>query len=76
LRRAVVTPEVSEADERLYLAGQTVGAGTYREIRSGREVVITTRGTLPATFDGRVAEYVRRTPVWAEIRRGARALGK
>jgi hypothetical protein len=44
--------------EKLLLAGRTVPAGAYREVESGRVVVLDTEERLPASLDGRVACYL------------------
>mgnify|MGYP003336139185 CR=1 FL=1 len=46
------------ADESLFLAGQRVPPGVYREISTNREVCFEQEDTLPASLDGRVACYV------------------
>lgn len=46
------------ADDTLFLAGQQVPAGTYREISTNREVYLEKEDILPASLDGRVACYV------------------
>jgi hypothetical protein len=51
------------------LAGQRAPAGTYREIDSGREVIVEDGGVLPAFCDGKVAAYVRCPEKWGEINR-------
>jgi hypothetical protein len=53
-------------------AGMYVTAGAYRDVESGRDVVLVQDGVLPAAFDGRVAVYVLRPPTWGEIARSRR----
>jgi hypothetical protein len=48
----------------VYLAGERVPAGTYREVESGREIQLDTEDYLPATLDGRVAAYVNLLYTW------------
>lgn len=43
----------------LFLAGERVPAGTYRQIGGNREVLLATEDWLPASLDGRVACYER-----------------
>jgi hypothetical protein len=43
----------------LYLAGERVPPGVYREISSRREVRLEREDYLPASLDGRVACYQR-----------------
>lgn len=52
--------------EELYLAGQQVVAGLYREIESGREIHLAEEDFLPASLNGRVAAYVRVRHTWAQ----------
>jgi hypothetical protein len=52
----------------VFVAGQVVPPGVYRRINSRREVRLNEKGILPATCDGRVAIYERRTHTWAELR--------
>jgi len=54
-------------EEELYLAGERVPAGLYRQIGSLREVCLDHEDVLPASLDGRVACYrwVRHT--WSQI---------
>jgi hypothetical protein len=50
----------------LYLAGERVPAGLYRDVESGREIRLETEDYLPATLDGRVAAYVCLLSIWGE----------
>jgi len=43
----------------LFLAGEVVPPGAYREINGGRMVELKTVDVLPATLDGHVACYSR-----------------
>ena len=45
-------------NDELYLAGQLVAAGLYKEIETGREVRLDRADSLPATHNGRVGAYV------------------
>ena len=46
-----------------YTAGSRVPAGRYRRVdASGRDVEMAEAGPLPASFDGRVALYVKVAP--------------
>ena len=49
------------------LAGQSVPAGIYRNVETGREVVMENDGILPGACDGRVAVYTRRPATWGEL---------
>lgn len=59
--------------EELYLAGEKVMPGTYRQVGGGREVRIEKEDFLPASLDGRVACYQRVQSTWAELAESARA---
>jgi hypothetical protein len=63
-------------DSSVFVAGQVVPPGVYRQINSRREVQLNEQGILPATCDGRVAVYERRTRTWAELRSEVRAEGE
>lgn len=54
-----VKREVDPILGELFLAGERVEAGAYREIVSGRIVCIRPGETLPASLDGTVACYTR-----------------
>ena len=47
------------AEGEIYLAGQRVPAGHYRQIEGGRKVDLVEEDLLPASLDGRVACYER-----------------
>jgi hypothetical protein len=50
-------PEFRE--DTLYLAGERVAPGLYRQIDGSRELPFEQEGYLPASLDGRVACYTR-----------------
>ncbi len=54
------------ADE-LFLAGERVLPGTYRQVGGGREIRLEREDVLPASLDGRVACYKRVQNTWAQI---------
>ena len=60
-------PEHEGTDQVLFTAGQRVPGGRYRELESGRMIILDTDDTLPASLDGRVACYVRLSPGWAKL---------
>lgn len=60
----------------LYLAGERVPAGTYREVESGREIRLETEGFLPAILDGRVAAYMSVLYTWGQIQNSAGKSGE
>jgi hypothetical protein len=41
----------------LYLAGERVPRGVYRQVETQREIVLDREDTLPGSLDGRVACY-------------------
>lgn len=52
--------------DELYLAGERVPSGLYREIGTGRLVKLDEEDVLPASLDGRVATYVCVRYTWHE----------
>jgi len=50
----------------LFLAGERVPPGLYRQIGSGRQIHVTSEDYLPASLDGRVACYVR-VRTWGQM---------
>lgn len=50
--------------DELYLAGQAVPSGLYREIHTGREIHLKEEDFLPASLDGRVAAYICVRHTW------------
>lgn len=50
----------------LYLAGERVPAGAYRQVETHRVVRLDHEDHLPASLDGRVACYVRLAPSWRQ----------
>jgi hypothetical protein len=58
----------------VYVAGQKVAPGAYRDIDSGRVVILEDPGILPAACDGHVAVYKLRPPTWGELHRAHREL--
>jgi hypothetical protein len=53
------TREIDPLMGELYLAGETVPPGAYREINGGRMVELEKPDILPASLDGHVACYSR-----------------
>lgn len=49
----------------LFLAGEYVSAGVYRNLRTGRELHLAEDGFLPPSFDGNVAVYALAPRTWA-----------
>lgn len=56
-----------ESSEEVFVAGERVRPGIYRQIGSRREVQLETEDTLPASLDGRVACYERVRGTWAQM---------
>ncbi len=48
-----------QTDGEIYLAGERVPAGNYRQIEGDREVRLAREDFLPGSLDGRVACYER-----------------
>src|SRR5262245_60707291 len=57
-------PESDQFADELYLAGERVPRGTYKQLGSNRRFVMEQNGVLPASMDGRVACYVRLDHSW------------
>jgi hypothetical protein len=53
--------------DRLYHAGETVHAGSYQNVETGRTVCMDGDGELPPSFDGHVAAYIERHKCWGEV---------
>jgi hypothetical protein len=52
--------------EEVFLAGHMVPAGVYRQVDSHREVKVKLGESLPASYDGHVAEYIRCPELWGD----------
>lgn len=63
-------PESDQFADELYLAGERVPRGTYKQLGSNRQLVLEQDDTLPATMDGRVACYVRMDHSWEPVQSG------
>ncbi len=59
-------PSQFEWDE-VFLAGQRVLPGRYRDLETGRVIELNQEETLPASLDGRVASYTRTPPTWSQV---------
>ena len=53
--------------DELFLAGERVTPGLYREIGGKREVRLDAEDILPASLDGRVACYTRIRNQWSQL---------
>jgi hypothetical protein len=58
-------PEHDQFAEELFLAGQRVPAGPYRQVGSARVVRLDREDFLPASFDWYVACYVLVREMWS-----------
>lgn len=56
----------NDLGEELYLAGERVLPGIYRQVGGAREVSLEREDYLPASLDGRVACYTRLNRVKTE----------
>jgi hypothetical protein len=59
--------EYQTSSDEIYVAGQRVLPGRYRQIDCEREILLEDEDVLPASFDGRVAVYQRVNQTWGEI---------
>ncbi len=57
-------PENGQFGDELFLAGERVPQGIYRQIGADREVKLEHEDFLPASLDGRVACYTRIRHNW------------
>jgi hypothetical protein len=64
-------PENDHFVQEIYLAGERVRPGLYRQVGSPREIRLDREDNLPASMDGRVACYVRIDHTWAQIQQAA-----
>jgi hypothetical protein len=55
--------------DELYIAGQRAPSGRYREVGTGREVILDEQDILPASLDGRVAAYICVQYTWGQHQR-------
>lgn len=60
-----------ESEDELFLAGERVKPGTYRQIGGVRQIQLEQDDFLPASLDGRVACYMRVRDTWEQISRHA-----
>ncbi len=58
-------PENDQFVDELFLAGERVPSGTYKQIGGSREVRLDHEDFLPASLDGRVACYMRVHRNWS-----------
>jgi hypothetical protein len=62
-------PDEEMSNDELYLAGERVPSGVYRQLGTSREVCLEKEDVLPASLDGRVACYMRINNTWSQIQR-------
>ncbi len=58
---------IDRTDGEVYLAGERVPPGIYRQIGSARAICLEHADVLPASLDGRVACYERLLYTWQQI---------
>jgi len=56
-----------ELDDELFLAGERVMPGTYRQVGGARQVLLEQEDFLPASLDGQVACYMRVHSTWEQL---------
>ncbi len=56
-----------ECVQNLYLAGERVPPGVYKQVDSCHQVCLDTEDFLPAGMDGHATVYVRVQNTWAQI---------
>ncbi len=62
-------PENDQFVDELFLAGELVPSGIYKQIGTGREVRLDQEDFLPASLDGRVACYMRVNSSWSQLQK-------
>ena len=60
-------PRLQESDEELFLAGEKVRPGFYRQLGGAREIQLDQEDFLPASLDGKVACYMRVHLPWGQM---------
>jgi len=65
-KRRSPLPDITTED--IFIAGQKVSPGRYRLVGSQRDILLDREDTLPASLDGRVAEYILQPETWADLR--------
>lgn len=66
-------PEHDQYVDEVYLAGERVLPGLYKQIGGSRVVTLEREDTLPATCDGKVACYRKIETTWGNIRSDAQS---
>jgi hypothetical protein len=60
-------PESDVSGQELYLAGEKVLPGVYRQIGGDRLIRLEKEDILPASLDGKVACYLRVDSTWRQL---------
>ena len=60
-------PESDHILDELFLAGEKVPPGVYRQVGSSRQIIFDQEDFLPASLDGKVACYTRLHRQWRHI---------
>ena len=64
-------PENDQFVDEIYLAGEKVPSGVYKQLGGGREIKLDKEDFLPASLDGRVACYMRIYNTWQQLQQRA-----
>lgn len=59
-------PDNDHFVDELFLAGEKVPTGTYKQVGGHRQVKVEGEDYLPASLDGRVACYLRVNNAWRQ----------
>jgi hypothetical protein len=59
-------PQNDQFAQELYLAGERVPPGRYKQVEGRRIITLDHEDILPARLDGCVARYVRILPDWGQ----------
>ena len=60
-------PENDQFAQEIYLAGEFVSRGSYKNVASGRLLILREDSRLPGSLDGRVACYLRLSHSWGDF---------
>ncbi len=60
-------PENDQFVDELFLAGERVPSGVYKQIGGAREITLDHEDFLPASLDGRVACYMKVHSTWSQL---------
>jgi hypothetical protein len=62
-----------ECVQTLYIAGERVPPGVYKQVDGNHQISLETEDILPASMDGHATLYVRVQNTWAQIQQGRKA---